>query len=107
MSVVFQNMDFGMDNDNSEYLFVNDFGNLDDLTLERFMQGVAEPIRTSPVYDVSDDDTIHHHCHPTATDLPTNINSPTVPSHRTNHIQAPTIDTNSNSMSNADNKPTN
>ena len=56
MSVVFQNMDFGMDNDNSEYLFVNDFGNLDDLTLERFMQGVADPIRTSPVYDVSDDD---------------------------------------------------
>ena len=48
-------MDFGMDNDNSEYLFVNDFGNLDELTLERFMQGVAEPIRTSPVYDVSDD----------------------------------------------------
>ena len=56
MSVVFQNMDFGMDNDNSEYLFVNDFGNLDELTLERFMQGVAEPLRTSPVYDVSDDD---------------------------------------------------
>ena len=45
-----------MDNDNSEYLFVNDFGHLDELTLERFMQGVAEPIRTSPVYDVSDDD---------------------------------------------------
>ena len=45
-----------MDNDNSEYLFVNDFGNLDELTMETFMQGVAEPIRTSPVYDVSDDD---------------------------------------------------
>ena len=56
MSVVFQNMDFGMDNDNSEYLFVNDFGNLDELTLKTFMKGVAEPIRTSPVYDVSDDD---------------------------------------------------
>ena len=46
MSVVFQTMDFGIDNDNSEYLFVNDFGNLDELTLERVMQGVAEPIRT-------------------------------------------------------------
>jgi hypothetical protein len=56
MSVVFQNMDFGNDNDNTEYLFVNDFGNLDDLTLARFMRMVAEPIRTSPVYDVSDDD---------------------------------------------------
>ena len=56
MSVVFQNMDFGADNDNMEYLFVNDFGNLDDLTLERFMRGVSEPIRTSPLYDVSDDD---------------------------------------------------
>ena len=32
MSVVFQNMDFGNDNDNTEYLFVNDFGNLDDST---------------------------------------------------------------------------
>ena len=56
MSVVFQNMDFRNDNDNTEYLFVNDFGNLDDLTLARFMTMVAEPIRTSPVYDVSDDD---------------------------------------------------
>ena len=56
MSVVFKNMDFGTDNDNTEYMFVNDFGNLDDLTLERFMRMVAEPIRTSPVYDVSDDD---------------------------------------------------
>ena len=48
-----------------------------------------------------------HHSHPTATDLTTNANSPTFPSHRTNHIQAPTIDTNSNSASNADNEPTN
>ena len=56
MSVVFQNMDFGNDNDSMEYLFVNDFGNLDDLTLARFMRMVAEPIRTSPVYDVSNDD---------------------------------------------------
>jgi hypothetical protein len=56
MSVVFQNMDFGNDNDNTEYLIVNDFGNLDDLTLARFMRIVAEPIRTSPVYNVIDDD---------------------------------------------------
>ena len=56
MSVVFQNMDFGNDNDNLEYLFVNDFGNLDDLTLANFMKLVSAPIRTSPVYDVSDDD---------------------------------------------------
>ena len=48
MSVVFQNMDFGNDNDNMKYLFVNDFGNLDDLTLARLMTMVAEPIRTSP-----------------------------------------------------------
>ena len=56
MSVVFQNMNFGNDNDNMKYLFVNDFGNLDDLTLARFMTMVSEPIRTSPAYDVSDDD---------------------------------------------------
>ena len=54
MSVVFQSMEFGNDNDNLEYLFVNDFGNLDDLTLANFMQLVSVPIRTSPVYDVSD-----------------------------------------------------
>ena len=47
-----------------------------------------------------------HHCHPTETELTTNINSPTVPSHRTNHTQAPTIDTNSNSTSNVNNEPT-
>ena len=56
MSVVFQNMDFDNDNDNLEYLFVNDFGNLDDLILVNFMKLVSAPIRTSPVYDVSDDD---------------------------------------------------
>ena len=56
MSVVFQNMDFDKEKDNHEYLFVNDFGDLDDLTLEKFMKNVAVPIRTSPVYDVSDDD---------------------------------------------------
>ena len=58
MSVVFQNMDFGNDNDNMEYRFVNNFGNLDDLTLARFMTMVMEPIRMSPVYDVRDDDVV-------------------------------------------------
>ena len=48
-----------------------------------------------------------HHCHPTETELTTNINSPTFPSHRTNNMQAPTIDTNINSTSNTDNEPTN
>ena len=56
MSVVFQNMDFGKDTDHFEYLFVNDFGNLDDLTLRSFMQHVSAPIRTDPVYGISDDD---------------------------------------------------
>ena len=56
MSVVFQNMDFGNDSDSMEYLFVNDFGNLDDLTLARVMTMVAKPIRTSPVYNVRDGD---------------------------------------------------
>ena len=56
MSVVFQNMDFGNDNVSLEYLFVIGFENLDELTLVRFMTMVSEPIRTSPVYDVSDDD---------------------------------------------------
>ena len=51
MSVVFQSMEFGNDNDNLEYLFVNDFGILDDLTLANFMQLVSVPIHTSPVYD--------------------------------------------------------
>ena len=55
MSVVFQNIEFDNDIDNLEYLFVNDFGDLDDLTLAKFMKNVAVPIRTSPVYDVSDD----------------------------------------------------
>ena len=49
-------MDFGNDNDNMEYLFVNDFGNMDELTMARFMTMVSEPIRTSPEYDVSDGD---------------------------------------------------
>jgi hypothetical protein len=56
MSVVFQNIKFDNDNDNLEYLFVNDFGNLDDLTLANFMKFLPAPICTSPVYDVSDDD---------------------------------------------------
>jgi hypothetical protein len=56
MSVVFQNMDFDKDKDNLEYLFVNDFGDLDEPTLAKFMIHVAVPIRTSPVYDVSDDE---------------------------------------------------
>jgi hypothetical protein len=56
MNVVFQNMKFGNNNDNLEYLFVNDFGNLDDLTLAKFMKFVSVPICASPVYDVSDDD---------------------------------------------------
>ena len=50
-------MDFGNDTDNFEYLFVNDFGNLDAaLTLESFMLHVFPLIRPSPAYDVSDDD---------------------------------------------------
>jgi hypothetical protein len=56
MSVVFQNMGFGMNNDNYEYLFVNDFSDLDHLTLKRFMQHVPVPISTCPVYDINDDD---------------------------------------------------
>ena len=56
MSVVFQNMDFGNDTDNLEYHFVNDFGDIDDLTLASFMQHVSAPICTSLVYDVSNDD---------------------------------------------------
>ena len=55
MSVVFQNMEFGNDTDNLEYHFVNDFGDIDDLTLASFMQHVSAPIQTSSVYDVSDD----------------------------------------------------
>jgi hypothetical protein len=38
MSVVFQNMEFGNDNGNLEYLFVNDFKDMDDLTLANFMK---------------------------------------------------------------------
>jgi hypothetical protein len=56
MSFVFQNMEFSNDVDILEYLFVNDFGNLDDLTLANFMKFVPAPIHTSLVYDVSDDD---------------------------------------------------
>jgi hypothetical protein len=56
MSVVFENMVSGNDNDNLEYLFVNDFGNLNNLTLASFMQHVSVPIHTSPVNVVSDDD---------------------------------------------------
>jgi hypothetical protein len=56
MSVVFQNVEFDKDDVNLEYLIVNDFEDLDDLTLANFMKFVPEPIRINPVYDVSDDD---------------------------------------------------
>jgi hypothetical protein len=56
MSVVFQNMEFGNDNGNLEYLFVKNFGDMNDLTLANFMKFVPASICTSPVYDVSDDD---------------------------------------------------
>ena len=48
-----------------------------------------------------------HHCHPTATDLTTNINNTTLPSHATKNSQSSTIDTNMNSMSYSDNEPNN
>jgi hypothetical protein len=48
-------MEFGNEYGNLEYLFVNDFGELDDLTLANLMKFVPEPICTSSVYDVSDD----------------------------------------------------
>ena len=47
MSVAFQNIEFGKDDCNLEYLFVNDFGELYDLTLANFMKFVPAPIRTS------------------------------------------------------------
>jgi hypothetical protein len=73
MSIVYQNIEFDTDKDNLEYLFVNDFGDLDDLTLSNFMKFVPAPIRTSPVYDDSEDDmapvqALDHLAHPP--DLP-------------------------------------
>jgi hypothetical protein len=52
MSVVFQNMDVDKDADKLEYLFVNDFRDLDELTLANFLKLVPDLICTSPVYDV-------------------------------------------------------
>jgi hypothetical protein len=72
MSVVFQNMEFDNDKDTLEYLFVNDFGDLDDLTLVKFMKFLPAFICTSPVYDVSDDDVAPVHA-PDHLALPPNL----------------------------------
>ena len=48
-----------------------------------------------------------HNCHLTATNLATNLNNTTFPSHATRNSQSSTINTNMNSTSYTDNEPNN
>ena len=50
MSVMFDSTNF----DDHEYMFANDLGIIDDLTLDKYLHLVAPPILASTYYDLSD-----------------------------------------------------
>jgi hypothetical protein len=50
MSVIFNNTDF----EDHEYMFANNLGFIDDLTLDKYLQLVPPQIRTSTHYELSD-----------------------------------------------------
>jgi hypothetical protein len=50
MSVIFNNTDF----EDQEYMFANDLGIIDDLTLKKYIRLVPTQVRTSESYELSD-----------------------------------------------------